>query len=120
MKNTKNNTARRKAIEAAQAFQEKENRLLALAEDYFSIYETSGAAAIDKKIEEHETKIQQLRKELVTIIQGTEAEKSHIVARFKEEGISQQEISQRICLAPSEVRQLLKESPSQEPHEIAN
>lgn len=41
--------ARKKALKAAKTFQQREEHLLSLTEDYFHISESNGTAAIEKK-----------------------------------------------------------------------
>lgn len=48
-KSTRAINARKKALEAARSFQEREERLLSLAEDFFKIFESNGSATIEKK-----------------------------------------------------------------------
>ncbi len=61
-KSAKTISARKKALEAATAFQERENRLIGYAEDFFKIFETSGAASIEKKINDAYQRIEDLKK----------------------------------------------------------
>lgn len=100
--------ARKKALEAAKAFQERENRLLLLAEDYFKIFENNGSAAIEKKIEDYQTKIEELQEELVQIEKDSERDQAVVIARFKEEGVTNTEIASRLELSPAEVRSFMK------------
>lgn len=107
-KSTRAINARKKALEAAKAFQEREERLLSLAEDFFEIFETNGSAAIEKKIAEHESKIKELRGQLVQVGKDSEAEQAKVIARFKEEGVNNSEIASRLDLSAGDVRKLTK------------
>lgn len=100
--------ARKKALEAAKAFQEREERLLALAEDFFQLEESSGVAAIDKKIEDYLAKIEQLKEERVQIEKDSEVEQAKVIARFKDEGVNNSEIASRLDISTSDVRKLSK------------
>ncbi len=111
-KSTRAINARKKALEAARAFQEREERLLALAEDFFKIFESNGSAAIEKKIAEHEAKIEELREQLVQVEKDSEAEQAKVIARFKEESVNNLEIASRLDLSTGDVRRLGKLNPS--------
>ena len=100
--------ARKKALEAAKAFQEREERLLALAEDFFQLEESSGVAGIDKKIEDYLAKIEQLKQERVQAEKASEGEQAKVIARFKEEGVNNSEIASRLAVSVAEVRKLSK------------
>ena len=100
--------ARKKALEAAKAFQEREERLISLAEDFFKIFESNGSAAIEKKIAEHEAKIEELREQLVQVEKDSEVEQAKVIARFKDEGVNNSEIASRLELSTGEVRKLGK------------
>lgn len=107
---TRTINARKKALEAAKAFQEHEEHLLSLAEDYFHISESNGAAAIEKKIAE-------LRQQLAQIEKASEAEQAKVIARFKKEGVNHSEIASRLDLSASEVRKFTKlKEPTQTDH----
>lgn len=100
--------ARKKALEAAKAFQEREERLLALAEDFFQIEESSGVAAIDKKIEDYLAKIEQLKEERVRAEKASEGEQANVIAQFKDEGVNNSEIASRLAVSVADVRKLSK------------
>ncbi|WP_346924440.1 hypothetical protein [Rothia sp. (in: high G+C Gram-positive bacteria)] len=100
--------ARKKALEAAKAFQEREERLLGLAEEFFRIFESNGSVAIEKKIADHEQKIEELRAQLVQVEKNSEVEEAKVIARFKGEGVSVSEIASRLDLSATEVRNLSK------------
>ena len=101
-KSTRAINARKKAVEAARAFQEREERLLSLAEDFFKISESNGTAAIEKKIVE-------LRQQLVQAEKASEAEQAKVIARFKEESVNNSEIASRLDLSVAEVRKSVAE-----------
>lgn len=105
-KSTRAISARKKALEAARAFQEREERLLSLAEDFFKIFESNGSSAIEKKIVEHEAKIEELREQLVQVEKDSEVEQAKVIARFKEEGVNNSEIASRLDLSTSAVRKI--------------
>lgn len=107
-KSTRAINARKKALEAAKAFQEREERLLALAEDFFQLEESSGVAGIDKKIEDYLAKIEQLKQERVQAEKASEGEQAKVIARFKEEGVNNSEIASRLAVSVAEVRKLSK------------
>lgn len=107
-KSTRAINARKKALEAARAFQEREERLLSLAEDFFTIFESNGSSAIEKKIAEHEAKIEDLRAQLVQVEKDSEVEQAKVIARFKEEGVNNSEIASRLDLSTGDVRRLGK------------
>ena len=107
-KSTRAINARKKALEAARAFQQREERLLSLAEDFFKIFESNGSAAIEKKIAEHEAKIEELREQLVQVEKDSEVEQAKVIARFKEEGVNNSEIASRLYLSTGDVRRLGK------------
>lgn len=107
-KSTRAINARKKALEAAKAFQEREERLLALAEDFFQLEESSGVAAIDKKIEDYLAKIEQLKQERVQAEKASEGEQAKVIARFKNEGVNNSEIASRLNLSAADVRKLVK------------
>lgn len=107
-KSAKTINARRKALEAAAAFQERENRLLGYAEDFFKIYETSGAATIEKKIDDAYQRIEELKAELAHIERTSETEQARVIARFKEEGVNNTEIASRLAISATDVRKLTK------------
>lgn len=107
-KSTRAINARKKALEAAKAFQEREERLLALAEDFFQLEESSGVAAIDKKIEDYLAKIEQLKEERVQAEKASEGEQANVIARFKDEGVNNSEIASRLDLSTADVRKLVK------------
>lgn len=100
--------ARKKALEAAKAFQEREERLVALAENFFQLDESSGVAAIDKKIEDYQAKIEQLKEERVQAEKASEGEQANVIARFKDEGVNNSEIASRLDLSTATVRKLAK------------
>lgn len=100
-KSTRAINARKKAVEAAKTFQEREERLLSLAEDFFKISESNGTAAIEKKIVE-------LRQQLVQVEKASEVEQAKVIARFKEESVNNSEIASRLDLSVAEVRKLAK------------
>lgn len=100
--------ARKKALEAAKAFQEREERLLALAEDFFQLEESSGVVAIDKKIEDYLAKIEQLKEERAQVEKDSEVEQAKVIARFKDEGVNNSEIASRLAVSASDVRKLSK------------
>lgn len=110
-KSTRAINARKKALEAAKAFQEREERLLTLAEDFFTIFESNGSAAIEKKIAEHEAKIEELREQLAQVEKDSKVEQAKAIARFKEEGVNNSEIASRLNLSTSDVRKLSKTDP---------
>lgn len=105
-KSTRAINARKKALEAARAFQEREERLLSLAEDFFKIFETNGSTAIEKKIEEHERKIEELREQLVQVEKESENEQAKVISRFKDEGVNNSEIASRLELTSAQIRKL--------------
>lgn len=107
-KSTRAINARKKALEAAKAFQEREERLLSLAEDFFKIFETNGSAAIEKKIAEHEAKIEELRAQLVKVEKDSEVEQAKVIGRFKDEGVNNSEIASRLDISTGDVRKLGK------------
>lgn len=107
-KSTRAINARKKALEAAKAFQEREERLLALAEDFFQLEESSGVAAIDKKIEDYLAKIEQLKQERVQAEKSSEGEQANVIARFKDEGVNNSEIASRLDLSTATVRKIAK------------
>lgn len=107
-KSTRAINARKKALEAAKAFQEREERLLSLAEDFFKIFETNGSAAIEKKIAEHEAKIEELRGQLVQVEKDSEVEQAKVIGRFKDEGVNNSEIASRLDISTGDVRKLGK------------
>lgn len=107
-KSTRAINARKKALEAAKAFQEREERLLALAEDFFQLEESSGMAGIDKKIEDYLAKIEQLKQERVQAEKASEGEQAKVIARFKNEGVNNSEIASRLNLSTADVRKLVK------------
>lgn len=107
-KSTRAINARKKALEATRAFQEREERLLSLAEDFFKIFESNGSATIEKKIQEHEAKIIELRKQLVQVEKDSETEQAKVIAHFKEEGANNTEIASRLELSTGDVRKLSK------------
>lgn len=107
-KSTRAINARKKALEAAKAFQEREERLLALAEDFFQLEESSGMAGIDKKIEDYLAKIEQLKQERVQAEKASEGEQAKVIARFKNEGVNNSEIASRLNLSAADVRKLVK------------
>ena len=107
-KSTRAINARKKALEAAKAFQEREERLLALAEDFFQLEESSGVTAIDKKIEDYLAKIEQLKEERVQAEKASEGEQANVIARFKDEGVNNSEIASRLDLSTADVRKLVK------------
>lgn len=107
-KSTRAINARKKALEAAKAFQEREERLLALAEDFFQLEESSGVAGIDKKIEDYLAKIEQLKQERVQAEKASEGEQAKVIARFKNEGVNNSEIASRLNLSAADVRKLVK------------
>ncbi len=111
-KSTRAINARKKALEAAKAFQEREERLLSLAEDFFKIFESNGSAAIEKKISEHEAKIEELREQLVQVEKNSEVEQAKVIARFKDEGVNNSEIASRLALSTTQVRSLSKKQNS--------
>ena len=114
-KSTRAVNARKKALEAAKAFQEREERLLVLAEDFFQLEESSGVAVIDKKIEDYLAKIEQLKQERVQVEKASEGEQATVIARFKEEGVTNAEIASRLELSTAEVRALSKKKGSSAP-----
>ena len=101
-KSTRAINARKKALEAARAFQQREERLLSLAEEFFKIFESNGSGAVEKKIAEHEAKIEELREQLVQVEKDSEAEQAKVIARFKNE------IASRLDLSTGDVRRLGK------------
>lgn len=107
-KSTRAINARKKALEAAKAFQEREERLVSLAEDFFKIFETNGSAAIEKKIAEHQAKIEELRERLVQVEKDSEVEQAKVIARFKDEGVNNSEIASRLDISTGDVRKLSK------------
>lgn len=107
-KSTRAINARKKALEAAKAFQEREERLISLAEDFFKIFESNGSAAIEKKIGEHKAKIEELRAQLVQVEKDSEVEQAKVIARFKDEGVNNSEIASRLDISTGDVRQLGK------------
>ena len=107
-KSTRAINARKKALEAAKAFQEREERLLALAEDFFQLEESSGVAGIDKKIEDYLAKIEQLKQERVQAEKASEGEQAKVIAQFKDEGVNNSEIASRLDLSAGDVRKLTK------------
>ena len=82
--------------------------MLSLAEDFFTIFETNGSAAIEKKIAEHEAKIEELRGQLVQVEKDSEVEQAKVIAHFKDEGVNNPEIASRLDLSAGEVRKLGK------------
>lgn len=107
-KSTRAINARKKALEAAKAFQEREERLLVLAEDFFQLEESSGVAVIDKKIEDYLAKIEQLKQERVQAQKASEGEQAKVIAQFKSEGVNNSEIASRLDLSTADVRKLAK------------
>ena len=107
-KSTRAINARKKALEAARAFQQREERLLSLAEEFFKIFESNGSGAVEKKIAEHEAKIEELREQLVQVEKDSEAEQAKVIARFKEESVNNLEIASRLDLSTGDVRRLGK------------
>lgn len=113
-KSTKAVNARKKALEAARKFAAREERLLALAEDFFKLEETSGVALIDKKIEDYRAKIEQLKAERVEAEKASEVDQAAVIERFKSEGVNNSEIASRLAIATADVRRLAKMSVSDE------
>ena len=107
-KSTRAINARKKALEAAKAFQEREERLLVLAEDFFQLEDSSGVAVIDKKIEDYLAKIEQLKEERVQAEKTSEGEQAKVIARFKSEGVNNSEIASRLDISTGDVRKLTK------------
>lgn len=116
-KSTRVVNARKKALEAARSFAEREERLLGLAEDFFKLAESSGAETVEKKIEEYQLKIEQLRQELVQLEKSSELDQAKVIARFKAEGVGQSETASRLALSAGEVRRLAKLVPEAEASE---
>ena len=111
-KSTKAVNARKKALEAAREFAAREERLLALAEDFFKLEESSGVASIDKKIEDYLAKIEQLKVERVEAEKASEVDQAAVIERFKSEGVNNSEIASRLAIATADVRRLAKMSVS--------
>jgi DNA-directed RNA polymerase specialized sigma subunit len=109
-KSTKAVNARKKALEAAREFAAREERLLALAEDFFKLEESSGVASIDKKIEDYLVKIEQLKVERVEAEKASEVDQAAVIERFKSEGVNNSEIASRLAIATADVRRLAKMS----------
>ena len=107
-KSTKAVNARKKALEAAREFAAREERLLALAEDFFKLEESSGVASIDKKIEDYLAKIEQLKVERVEVQKASEVDQAAVIERFKSEGVNNSEIASRLAIATADVRRLTK------------
>ena len=107
-KSTRAINARKKALEAAKAFQEREERLISLAEEFFKIFESNGSAAIEKKIAEHQAKIEELRAQLVKVEKDSEVEQAKVIGRFKDEGVNNSEIASRLDISTGDVRKLGK------------
>lgn len=113
-KSTKAVNARKKALEAAREFAAREERLLALAEDFFKLEESSGVASIDKKIEDYLAKIEQLKVERVEVQKASEVDQAAVIERFKSEGVNNSEIASRLAITTADVRRLAKMSVSDE------
>ncbi len=113
-KSTKAVNARKKALEAAREFAAREERLLALAEDFFKLEESSGVTAIDKKIEDYLAKIEQLKVERVEAEKASEVDQATVIERFKSEGVNNSEIASRLAITTADVRRLAKMSVSDE------
>ncbi len=113
-KSTKAVNARKKALEAAREFAAREERLLALAEDFFKLEESSGVASIDKKIEDYLAKIEQLKVERVEAEKASEVDQAAVIERFKSEGVNNSEIASRLAITTADVRRLAKMSVSDE------
>lgn len=111
-KSTKAVNARKKALEAAREFAAREERLLALAEDFFKLEESSGVASIDKKIEDYLAKIERLKVERVEVQKASEVDQATVIERFKSEGVNNSEIASRLALPTADVRRLAKMSVS--------
>ena len=107
-KSTHTINARKKAVGSAKAFRERERRLRLLVEDYFKIFENNGSAAIEKKIEDYNEKIEQLKTQLAQIEKKTQREQAAVIARFKKEGVTDSEIVSRLGLSTSDIRPLSK------------
>lgn len=107
-KSTRAINARKKALEAAKTFQEREERLISLAEEFFKIFETNGSTAIEKKIAEHQAKIEELRAQLVKVEKDSEVEQAKVIGRFKDEGVNNSEIASRLDISTGDVRKLGK------------
>lgn len=90
-----------KALEAAKTFQEREEHLVSLAEDYFKISESNSTTAIEKKIAK-------LRQQLAQIEKASETEQAKVIARFKKEGVNNSEIASRLAVSVAEVRKFAK------------
>ena len=99
-----------KALKAAKTFQQREEHLVSLAENYFHISESNSTTAIEKKIAE-------LRQQLVQVEKASEAEQAKVIARFKEEGVNTSEIASRLNLSVAQVRKFAKlKEPTQTDH----
>ena len=107
-KSSKVSEARKKAELAAQKIQEKQAKLLSLAEDYFSVTAATGIDDLEAKIAEHEAQIEALRQKIQDVHTETLNKQSLAVQKMKAEGISNSEIAERLALTSSEVSSLLK------------
>lgn len=110
-KTAKNSQARKKALEAAQQFQERESRLLQWAEEYFAIAQTSGVTALEQQIENHEQKIRELQEKIEEVSVLNEVQQAQVIQKFKQENVTHAEIAARLMLAPAAVTKLLKHDP---------
>lgn len=99
-----------KTLKAAKTFQQREEHLVSLAEDYFKISESNGTAAIEKKIAK-------LRQQRAQAEKASESEQAKVIARFKEEGVNHSEIASRLNLSVAQVRKFAKlKEPTQTDH----
>ncbi|MBF0807738.1 hypothetical protein E4U03_03780 [Rothia nasimurium] len=107
-KSSKVSEARKKAELAAQKIQEKQAKLLSLAEEYFSVTAATGIDDLEAKIAEHQAQIQTLQQKIQDAHTETQNKQSLAVQKMKAEGISNSEIAERLALSSSEVSSLLK------------
>lgn len=101
-KSASKTAARERARSAAAAALEKENRLLDAAEGFFM-----ATASTDRKMEQLRERIAKLNDELASL-DTPSIEAGRLVARMKDEGLSNKEIGQRLELSSSEVSGYLR------------
>ena len=107
-KSGKISAARQKAEEAAKKIQQKQARLLSLAEDFFAVTSAAGVDSLEAKIEEYKAKILELEDQIQESKTQVEVEQALAVLKIKEEGISNSEIAERLAISTSEVTAFLK------------
>lgn len=107
-KSTASIKAQRKALEAAQKFQQQQERLLALAEEFFTLPETTGIAALEDKISEYREKISELEEQISAKESELSSQQADVILRMQEEGINATEVAERLDISSAEVRKLSK------------